>query len=102
MMGGPAGGHAYAEACFSLEAEEARTRLTKHYRSVEDPNLGRQSVREFSFRHDDTCPVWLNLDWNAGVPGGHYEIEQWAVAIYPDGRTQTLAPASGPPTPPAE
>jgi hypothetical protein len=27
------------------------------------------------------------------VPGGEYEPERWAVAIYPDGRTETLAPA---------
>lgn len=94
MMGGPEGGHAYSEVCLPLEADEARTRLTRHYRTVRDPNLGRQQVRDFNFRHDATCPVWLNLDWNAGVPGGAYETETWAVAIYPDGRTQTLAPAS--------
>ncbi|MFT5358506.1 MAG: transglutaminase-like putative cysteine protease, partial [Polyangiales bacterium] len=96
MMGGPAGGHAYTEVCLPIEVEEARTRLTKHYRSIRDPNLGRQRVRAFNFRNDETCAVWLNLDWNAGVPGGPYEVEEWAVAIYPDGRTQTLAPAGGP------
>ena len=37
--------------------------------------------------------MWLNLDWNARVPGGPYGHEYWAVAIYPDGRTETLAPS---------
>lgn len=97
MMGSLEGGHAYPEVCLPNDAEEARARLTRHYRRVRDPNLGRQTVREFNYRHDEACPVWLNLDWNAGVPGGPYETEQWAVAIYPDGRTQTLAPANAPP-----
>ncbi|MEM6958083.1 MAG: FHA domain-containing protein [Myxococcota bacterium] len=94
MMGGVEGGHAYAEACVHGEASEVRDRLVSHYRTHRDPNLGQQSVGELHFRPGQSCPVWLNLDWNAGVPGGAYEVERWAVAVYPDGRTETLAPAN--------
>ncbi|MEO0325723.1 MAG: FHA domain-containing protein [Myxococcota bacterium] len=93
MMDGPGGGHAYAEACVPEDADAARDRLRTHYRNNRDLKLGRQSVSAVHYRPSATCPVWLNLDWNAGVPGGPYENEAWAVAIYPDGRTETLAPA---------
>ncbi|MEM1413890.1 MAG: FHA domain-containing protein [Myxococcota bacterium] len=93
MMDGPGGGHAYAEACVVGDAEEVRDKLRTHYRRNRDRNLGRQSVDAIHYRPSAECPVWLNLDWNAGVPGGPYEDEAWAVAIYADGRTETLAPA---------
>ena len=96
MMNGPEGGHAYAEVCLQMEPDEARTRLTRHYERYRDRNLGRQRVNVMNYRPGTTCPIWLNLDWNAGVPGGEYEDESWAVAIYPDGRTETLAPAGSP------
>ena len=95
MMDGPEGGHAYAEACVPEDADTVRDRLRAHYRRSRNRNrtLGRQSVDAVHYRPSATCPVWLNLDWNAGVPGGPYEDEAWAVAIYSDGRTETLAPA---------
>ncbi|MEM9068151.1 MAG: FHA domain-containing protein [Myxococcota bacterium] len=99
MMDGPQGGHAYAEVCVPESGSEIRDRLAEHYRRHRDPNLGRQRVRAVHYRPGHNCPVWLNLDWNAGVPGGTYESERWAVAIYPDGRTETLAPAGSPPPP---
>lgn len=87
MMDGPRGGHAYAEACIRTPSEEVRDRLTKFYRRTSN------RPREVHYRPAADCDVWLNLDWNAGVPGGPYEPELWAVAIYPDGTTETLAPA---------
>ncbi len=96
MMDGPQGGHAYAEVCVPGDSDEVRDRLARHYRRHRDPNLGRQSVRTVHYRPGQNCAVWLNLDWNAGVPGGDYENERWAVAIYSDGRTETLAPAGAP------
>lgn len=96
MMDGPQGGHAYVEACIRGDPDEIRKRLAVHYRRTWDKYLGRQTVKELHYRPGNGCPVWLNLDWNAGVPGGPYEPERWAVAIYPDGGTETLAPASQP------
>jgi len=96
MMDGPQGGHAYAEVCVPGDSEEVRDRLAQHYRRHRDGNLGRQTVRTVHYRPGEGCRVWLNLDWNAGVPGGAYEPERWAVAIHPDGRTETLTPAGGP------
>ncbi|MEM9192226.1 MAG: FHA domain-containing protein [Myxococcota bacterium] len=95
MMDGPAGGHAYAEVCLAETPDEVAERLSTHYRRTWDRYLGRQSIEQVHYRSSDGCPVWLNLDWNAGVPGGTYGMERWAVAIYPDGRTETLAPAAG-------
>ena len=92
MMDGPQGGHAYAEVCVPGPSQTVRDRLKEHYDENRYPNLGRQRVRSVHYRPGHECPVWLNLDWNAGVPGGPYEPERWAVAIYPDGRTETLAP----------
>ena len=95
MMDGNGGGHAYAEACIHESPETAAERLSLHYRRTWDRYLGRQRIQEIHFRSSRDCPVWLNLDWNAGVPGGPYTLETWAVAIYPDGRTETLTPATG-------
>lgn len=97
MMDGPEGGHAYVEACIRDDPQEIRKRLAVHYRRTWDKYLGRQQVKELHFRPGEDCPVWLNLDWNAVVPGGKYQPEHWAVAIYPDGKTATLAPAGQPP-----
>lgn len=87
MMDGPEGGHAYAEVFVPGEGSEIRTRLVRHYRSL--PRRERRTIRDVHFRPTDEG-IWLNLDWNAGVPGGPYEAEDWAVAIYDDGRTETL------------
>ncbi len=96
MMDSPAGGHAYAEVCIELEPTVIATRLAAHFRRHWDRRLGRQSVREVSYRSDATCQAWLNLDWNAPVPGGPYGDETWAVAIFSDGHTETLTPARAP------
>lgn len=93
MMDGPQGGHAYAEVCLPDSSDEVRDRLVTHYRRNPDRSLGNQRIRTIHFRPGHDCMMWLNLDWNAGVPGGPYEPERWAVAIYSDGRTETLAPA---------
>jgi hypothetical protein len=70
----------------------------KHYRRTWDRYLGRQQIgRTVAFRHDDACPVWLNLDWNSGVPGGPYATETWAVAVTTDGHTATLSANRGAP-----
>lgn len=94
MMDGPGGGHAYAEVCIASEADDVRDRLRAHYRS--GPRAARRVVSAVHYRPGDECGLWLNLDWNAGVPGGEYESESWAVGIYADGRTETLAPANAP------
>lgn len=96
MMDGPRGGHAYAEVCITEPADEVRKRLVQHYKRNWDRYLGRQKVDSIHFRVSEGCPVWLNLDWYAGVPGGAYDAEAWAVAIHPDGSTETLAPSPGP------
>jgi hypothetical protein len=95
MLDGEQGGHAYAEACIQDEPEEVAQRLAVFYRSNWDEYLGRQRLSNIHFRSSSECKVWLNLDWNARVPGGPYGREDWAVAIYPDGHTETLAPAGG-------
>jgi hypothetical protein len=91
MMDGPRGGHAYAEACVEQSPDVVRERLSNHYR-----RLRTGEVKSIHYRPSETCDVWLNLDWNAGVPGGPYEPESWAVAVYGDGQTETLAPAAQP------
>lgn len=96
MLDGAQGGHAYAEACIPEEPSVVARRLAAHYRGRRDRNLGRQHLGNIHFRTSSDCPVWLNLDWNARVPGGPYGREYWAVAIYADGHTETLAPSGGP------
>jgi hypothetical protein len=96
MLDGEQGGHAYAEVCLPEPAEDVAQRLAVHYRRNWDEYLGRTRLSNIHFRTSPECPVWLNLDWNARVPGGPYGREYWAVAIYPDGRTETLAPSGGP------
>ena len=97
MMDGPEGGHAYTEACIDDDPTEIARRLSVHFRRHWDRRLGRQQpVRDISYRSDSSCRAWLNLDWNAPVPGGPYGDERWAVAIYTDGRTETLTPGRAP------
>ncbi len=95
MMNGPQGGHAYAEVCIESDGAEVRTELVRFYRSRSvrrrfDLPRTYRVPNPANHRADASCPTWLNLDWNAGMPGGVYEVEQWAVAIYPDGVTETL------------
>lgn len=96
MLDGEQGGHAYAEVCLREDPQQVAERLAVHYRRNWDEYMGRQRLTNIHFRSSSDCPVWLNLDWNARVPGGPYGREYWAVAIYPDGRTETLAPSGGP------
>ena len=87
IMEGPHGGHAYTEACIHEEPTVVATKLARYYGRAwarYAPAGGRGHI---AFRRDEACPVWLNLDWNAAVPGGDYEPESWAVAVYPDGHT---------------
>jgi hypothetical protein len=86
---GERGSHAYAEACIESPPEQVANDLDAHYRR----ERGSTEVREVHYRSDASCPVWLNLDWSAAVPGGSYGREHWAVAIHADGKTETLAPA---------
>lgn len=94
MVDGDEGGHAYAEVCIQAPAEEVAERLAAFYRSERAPQHA--DVGDIHYRSDESCPVWLNLDWNARVPGGAYGRERWAVAIHADGTTETLSPALGP------
>jgi hypothetical protein len=97
MMDGPKGGHAYAEACVQGEPSKVATALTKHYKSKFKQYISGPIPNTISYRSSEDCPIWLNLDWNAAVPGGPYEEETLAIAIYEGGRTEQLTPAS--PTP---
>lgn len=97
VMDGPEGGHAYAEACVQGEPPKVAAALIKHYKSRWSRYLaGRPVPRTIAFRTSAECPIWLNLDWNSIVPGGAYQAEKWAVAIYEDGERTPLAAASAP------
>jgi DNA-directed RNA polymerase subunit RPC12/RpoP len=97
LMDGTRGGHAYAEACVESPPTEVIKRLRAYVRKHWDRRLGRlPSLTNSYYRSDESCPVWLNLDWNANVPAGPYEDERYAVAIETDGATQTLTPADAP------
>jgi hypothetical protein len=96
MMDSAAGGHAYTEVCIDLPPTEIATRLAAHFRRHWDRRLGRQTVHDVSYRTDASCQAWVNLDWNAPVPGGPYGDETWAVAIFADGHTETLTPGTAP------
>lgn len=93
FMEGPQGGHAYAEACVREPATDVVRKLVRFYGRDWSRYAGAQ--RSVAYRSSSECPVWLNLDWNANVPGGDYSPERWAVAAYADGRTETLAVAPG-------
>lgn len=94
LMDGPGGGHAYAEACVQGEPTKVAAVLQKHYRNRFRRYLEGAAPKTMAYRASSDCPIWLNLDWNANVPGGPYEPELWAVAVYEGGRTDTLAPAN--------
>ena len=94
LMDGPRGGHAYAEACVQGEPKEVATALTKLYRKRWRSYIQGSIPTTIAYRSSENCPIWLNLDWNSSVPGGAYEPEAWAVAIYPNAQRETLAPAN--------
>jgi hypothetical protein len=93
FMDGPRGGHAYAEACIPGDPTQIANDLARYYGRRWSRYTSAGAPQHIAFRRSDSCAVWLNLDWNANVPGGDYEPEQWTVAIYPDGHTETLAAA---------
>lgn len=93
FMEGPQGGHAYAEACVREPAADVATKLVSFYGRDWARYAGTRRV--VAYRSSAECPVWLNLDWNANVPGGDYSPERWAVAAYADGRTEILSVAPG-------
>jgi hypothetical protein len=95
LMDGPEGGHAYAEACVQGDPSKVAGELSKYYRSQWKRYLtGRKVPTTIAYRVTDECPIWLNLDWNSIVPGGAYQSETWAVAIYQDGHSEELAAAN--------
>jgi pSer/pThr/pTyr-binding forkhead associated (FHA) protein len=97
IMDSDAGGHAYTEVCIDDEAATVASRLRTYVRRRWNRTLGRTpTLTRIHHRSDASCRVWLNLDWNVNYPGGPYGNERWAVAIRPDGSTETLAPATAP------
>jgi hypothetical protein len=94
LMDGPKGGHAYAEACVQGEPTKVASALTKHYKNKFRRYISGSIPKTIAYRSSDSCPIWLNLDWSASVPGGPYESEYWAVAVYEGGRSEQLAPAN--------
>jgi hypothetical protein len=94
LMDGPKGGHAYAEACVQGEPGKVAAALTKHYKNKFRRYITGSIPKTIAYRSSEACPIWLNLDWSAAVPGGPYESEHWAVAVYEGGRTEQLAPAN--------
>jgi predicted RNA-binding Zn-ribbon protein involved in translation (DUF1610 family) len=91
LMDGPEGGHAYAEACVPAEPKALAKELGKYYRTRWKQYLqGRVVPTSMAYRASADCPVWLNLDWNSSVPGGAYQTERWAVAIYADGHSEEV------------
>jgi len=94
LMDGPKGGHAYAEACVQGEPSKVATTLTRHYKTRFRSYVTGSIPKTISYRSSAECPIWLNLDWNAAVPGGPYEAETWAVAVYEGGNAEQLTPAS--------
>lgn len=94
LMDGPKGGHAYAEACVQGDPSKVASALTKHYKNKFRKYITGSIPKQISYRTSADCPIWLNLDWSASVPGGPYETETWAVAVYEGGNTEQLTPAS--------
>jgi len=93
LMDGPKGGHAYAEACVQGDPTKVAAALIKHYKARFRRYIVGTRPTEIAYRSSAECPMWLNLDWNSNVPGGPYEPEKWAVAVYEGGRSETLSPA---------
>ncbi|MEZ4256496.1 MAG: hypothetical protein R3A78_12435 [Polyangiales bacterium] len=75
------------------EPKPVATALTKHYKNAWRKYLTGKVPSTIAFRTDAECPIWLNLDWNSSVPGGAYEPETWAVAVYEGGKSEALTPA---------
>jgi hypothetical protein len=94
LMDGPDGGHAYTEACVQGEVTKVAAALVKQYKNRFRRYVVGAHPTAIAYRTSADCPIWLNLDWNSNVPGGAYVPEQWAVAIYEGGRSESLAPAS--------
>jgi hypothetical protein len=94
LMDGPQGGHAYAEACVEGEPSKVASALLKHYKNKFRRYLSGSIPKAISYRSSSVCPIWLNLDWSASVPGGPYESEKWAVAVYENGESEELVPAN--------
>lgn len=93
VMDGPGGGHAYTEVCIDGPPNEVSNKIARFYRQSWDRRLGaRPPQLLIHYRSDASCPVWLNLDWTTNVIGGPYAEERYAIAIYADGTTETLAP----------
>ncbi len=102
LMDGPRGGHAYAEACVQGDPSKIGATLIRHYKNRFKRYITGAAPKTIAYRTTEDCPIWLNLDWNSFVPGGPYEPETWAVAVYEGGRTETLAPANPAPASPGE
>ncbi len=96
IMDGPNGGHAYAEACVQGEPPKVARALIRHYRNRFRRYIKGAIPKTIAFRSSAECPIWLNLDWNSFVPGGPYEPEKWAVAVYEDGRKHVRSASTGP------
>jgi transglutaminase-like putative cysteine protease len=94
LMDGPKGGHAYAEGCVQGEPTEVSKSLNRWYRTRWRRYISGAAPRTVAYRTNTACPIWLNLDWNSNVPGGPYDAEAWAVAVYEGGRSEPLTPAS--------
>ncbi len=93
IMDSAEGGHAYPEVCIDGPPGEISQKIARFYRRSWDRRLGaRPSQTRIHYRSDASCPVWLNLDWTTNVIGGPYVEERYAIAVYSDGRTETLAP----------
>jgi transglutaminase-like putative cysteine protease len=93
LMDGPKGGHAYAEACVQGDPTKVAAALIRHYKARFKRYIVGTRPTEIAYRSSEDCPMWLNLDWNSNVPGGPYEPEKWAVAVYEGGRSENLSPA---------
>ena len=94
LMESPKEGHAYAEACVQGDPTKVATALTRHYKNKFRRYITGTIPKNISYRSSAECPIWLNLDWSASVPGGPYEAEKWAVAVYEGGKTEALTPAA--------
>gem|GEM_PF-1666003 len=94
IMDSAEGGHAYTEVCIEGPPTEISQKVARFYRRSWDRRLGARPTQTLlHYRTDASCTMWLNLDWSTNVIGGPYVEERYAVAVYADGTTETLAPA---------